>query len=138
MSQIANACPVVSMQGTVSHEGLKVVCCFRLFSMLSASGPNNSPWLLSEFSARPSSPAARKSIFLNHAAVPAIVAVEAGPSKTDDAIDAALSTADLTVFATVSDAETGTVYVTKRCMLAKVIPIMNCEICMVVKVRLIR
>lgn len=106
--------------------------------MLSASGPNNSPWLLSEFSARPSSPAARKSIFLNQAAVPAMVAVDAGPSKTEEATDATPSTADLTEFATVSVVETGTVYMTKRCMPAKVIPIMNCEICIVVKVRLIR
>jgi hypothetical protein len=55
------------------------------------------------------------------------------PATAEDAAE----TAEFTVSVHVCGVETGTLYLTNKCMLAKVIPIKNWQICMVVRVFLI-
>lgn len=88
LSQMANDWPVVSMQGTLTYSSLHLVSS-RVSTVLPASGPKMLPESSRTFSARPSCPAARKSIFLNTAPRPVALAAEAAAVAEEDTAEAA-------------------------------------------------
>src|ERR1700722_8425823 len=101
LSQIANACPLVSVQWIQCSSSRYLISSRALISSAArtASMPNVSPCSLTTFSARPSLPAARNASFFNHDGN----AADAVAVATDAALEASAVMADAKVVRSASE-----------------------------------